>query len=128
MKTQLGKASTLGLVETHMGKDRKAWYLNAAGELLPIFRNTEEGKEWRRKLAAGKLTHTDWDLIPPRLRGVFEHARTVKNNEGEHMTGKEYGDIFTSAVSFSDFKKYLGAKKKNTMPGESGIRVDHIAA
>ncbi|HHZ81429.1 MAG TPA: hypothetical protein EYN64_01680 [Flavobacteriales bacterium] len=39
-----------------------------------------------------------------------------------------YGNIFTREITIKELDKYLGRTKKNTAPGMSGIRVDHIAA
>jgi len=36
--------------------------------------------------------------------------------------------IFTSAISMHRLKRWLARKKKNTAPGVSGVRVDHLAA
>jgi hypothetical protein len=44
------------------------------------------------------------------------------------MTGLEYGNIFTDVVGIGLSGSYTGAKKKNTAPGVTGIRIDHIAA
>jgi hypothetical protein len=39
-----------------------------------------------------------------------------------------YGTIFTSEIMLAKLDRYLAKKKKNTAPGVSGIRIDHIAA
>ena len=112
----------------HMGKGRKRWYLDAAGKMLQVFTNTDHGKEWRRRLAADTLNESEWSVIPERLRSVYECAKTVNNKNGAKMSAEMYGDIFTSAVSINELNKYISNKKKNTAPGESNIRIDHIAA
>ena len=112
----------------HMGKGRKRWYLNESGEIMPEFANTEYGKQWRAKLAAGSLNNMEWQCIPSELRTVFRHARTVNNSSGVQMKPSMYGNIFITDVSMKMLKRYITKKKKNTAPGESGIRIDHIAA
>ena len=38
-----------------------------------------------------------------------------------------YGNIFTAAITLQELDRYLARVRKNTAPGISGIRVDHIA-
>ena len=114
--------------KTHMGENRERWYLNDRGEILPEFANTPHGRQWRKKLAQGTLTQNEWRCIPLALRGVFEHARAVENKKGERMHAGMYGDIFTSEIPIEAFERYVSYKKKNTAPGVSHIRIDHIAA
>lgn len=61
------------------------------------------------------------------LRKVFEQAQAVKNNKKQTMNGTMYGNIFTEEITITELDKYLERTKKNTAPGKSGIRVDHIA-
>ena len=44
------------------------------------------------------------------------------------MKGEMYGDLFTAPITLQELTKYLNRTKKNTAPGRSGIRIDHIAA
>ena len=44
------------------------------------------------------------------------------------MKAEMYRNIFTSEISLEELEKYIARIKKNTAPGMSGIRVDHIAA
>ena len=44
------------------------------------------------------------------------------------MKGELYGDLFTAPIILQELTKYLNRTKKNTAPGRSGIRIDHIAA
>ena len=46
----------------------------------------------------------------------------------EETEKNAYGTIFTSEITLTKLDKYLAKKKKNTAPGVSGIRIDHIAA
>ena len=112
----------------HMGKGRNCWYLNEEGDMLPEFDTTEYGKDWRRKLAHGQLAEEEWSAIPGRLKEVFKCARMAKTKTGERITPDTYGDIFTSPITRGDFDSYIAHKKKNTAPGHSGIRIDHVAA
>ena len=114
--------------EIHMGKNRKAWYLNSDGDMMDEFKNTPKGKKWRAALAEGKLNKEETNKIPLQLRKVFEHAKAVKKSNGETISKRDYGNIFTSQVSIESFNKYLKKKKKNTAPGVSEIRIDHIVA
>jgi hypothetical protein len=54
----------------------------------------------------------------------------VADREGDIAGPRHYGDIFTmhSAISISvqRLKRWLARKKKNTAPGISGMRVDHL--
>ena len=61
--------------------------------------------------------------IPKRLRRVFQCVTPRKG-----ITPEIYGDIFTSRVTLEQLQRYIARKKKNTAPGVSGIRIDHIAA
>ena len=47
---------------------------------------------------------------------------------GEPMSAKMYGNIFTAEISLQELDRYLARVRKNTAPGISGIRVDHIAS
>ena len=111
----------------HMGEGRERWYIHN-GKLLPAFRNDEHGKQWRKDLQDGKLTEQQWKEIPKQLKGVFKCARACVNKDGKHMTAQMYGDIFTSPVTLEELDRYLARAKKNTAPGVSGVRIDHIAA
>ena len=44
------------------------------------------------------------------------------------MKAEMYGNIFTSEITLKELDKYIARIKKNTAPGLSGVRVDHIAA
>ena len=44
------------------------------------------------------------------------------------MTPEMYGDTFAAEIKLDELDKYIARIKKNTAPGMSGIRVDHIAA
>ena len=44
------------------------------------------------------------------------------------MSPGMYGDTFTAKITLAELDRYIARIKKNTAPGMSGIRVDHIAA
>ena len=44
------------------------------------------------------------------------------------MHADMYTDIFTAMVTLQELDSYLARTRKNTAPGVSGIRIDHIAA
>ncbi len=111
----------------HMGLGRQKWFLHK-GKLLPMFRNKPDGKAWRMKLQQGTLTAKDWECIPPRLRKVFCSAEVCKNKHGQRRTAEMYTDIFTAPITLRELDKYIAKTKKNTAPGVSGVRIDHIAA
>ena len=111
----------------HMGKDRKKWYIHN-NKILPEFDNTVKGKTWRRKLQDGRMKKKDWKCIPKQLRGVYQCAQRCKTNTGARIHPDDYGDIFTRAITLEELDKYITKTKKNTAPGKSGIRIDHIAA
>ena len=108
-----------------MGKGRKRWYLKE-GQLHPNLEKTKKGKKWRRKIQNGTIRNKDLKWIPRKLRKVFLHARVVTNNKGEKMTPAHYGDIFTKEFTLQELDEYLKRIKKNTAPGKSDIRVDHV--
>ena len=108
-----------------MGKNRKRWYLNN-GRLHPNLEKSNKGKKWRRKIQNGTAKKKDLKWIPKKLRKVFLHAKVVNNKKGEKMTPEHYGDLFTKEFSLQELDRYLTKIKKNTAPGKSGIRVDHI--
>jgi len=112
--------------ETHMGKGRRRWYIQK-GELIRLFKK-REGKGWRKRLQTGKMTPTDWKYIPKKLRYIYKHARAVYNKNGERIEGRMYGDIFTVAITRREMDAYVARMRKNTTPGVSGIRIDHVAA
>ena len=51
---------------THMGTGRRTWYLNTSGDMLPEFRDTKHGKEWRRNEKSVQIVPT---RQPPRFPG-----------------------------------------------------------
>ena len=108
-----------------MGKQRKRWYLRE-GIIHPNLAKTKKGKKWRKKIQEGVTKTKDLKWVPRNVKSVFKHAKTVKNNKGETMSGKHYGNIFTSEFTLKELDEYLKRIKKNTAPGKSGIRVDHI--
>ena len=110
-----------------MGKDRKKWYIHN-NKILPEFDNTVKGKTWRRKLQDGRMKKKDWKCIPKQLRGVYQCAQRCKTNTGARIHPDDYGDISTRAITLEELDKYITKTKKNTAPGKSGIRIDHIAA
>ena len=70
----------------------------------------------------------DWKCIPKQLRGVYQCAQRCKTNTGARIHPDDYGDIFTRAITLEELDKYITKTRKNTAPGKSGIRIDHIAA
>jgi hypothetical protein len=112
--------------EEHMGKGRKRWYIRQ-GELIKPFKK-KEGRGWRKRLQTGTMTKEDWKFIPKKLRYIYKQARAVYNKKGERMEGRMYGDIFTAAITRWEMDAYIARMRKNTAPGVSGIRIDHVAA
>ena len=110
-----------------MGKGRQRWYLKNKKRIAP-FLNTDYGKKWRKDLQNGQLSNKQWQQIPQELRGVFKCAQACKDKTGQTMKAEMYGNIFTSEITLKELDKYIARIKKNTAPGLSGIRVDHIAA
>jgi hypothetical protein len=43
------------------------------------------------------------------------------------MSARMYGKVFTAAITLHELDRYLARVRKNTAPGISRIRVDHIA-
>ena len=113
--------------QNFMGKGRKRWYLDK-NKLHPFFQNTPAGKAWRTRIQNDEMTDKDWEAIPTRLRNVYKIAKAVKNKQGITMNAEHYGNMFTREVTLKELDKYLARTKKNTAPGKSGIRIDHIAA
>ena len=62
------------------------------------------------------------------MRGVFKCAKACTNNKGKTMSPEMYGNTFTAEIKLEELDGYIARIKKNTAPGLSGIRVDHIAA
>ena len=122
------KKEEVRFTEEHMGKGRKRWYIQTNGKVIGAFSQTPVGRRWRKKLQEGSMTTTDWKCIPKELRYIFREARAVKNDKGERMSGEMYGNIFTTAISVEQMDAHIAQMKKNTAPGRSGIRIDHIAA
>ena len=80
------------LTEEHFGKNRERWYRNAQGAVLPQFRSTKQGRQWRKKLAAGTLTEDDeWRSVPSKLRGVMRCAQAVADKAGNKAGPQHYG-------------------------------------
>ena len=74
------------------------------------------------------MKEKDWKCIPQELGGVFNCAKRCKTKTGKKIHPKDYGNIFTREISLQELDKYITKTKKNTAPGKSGIRIDHIAA
>ena len=111
-----------------MGKGRQRWYKNK-GKLFPAYANTAEGKEIRKKIQEGTLPESEWKKIPERVRGVLRCAEACKSKlTGTKMNGSMYGNIFTAEITLQELDKFIARCRKNTAPGVSGIRIDHIAA
>ncbi len=69
----------------HMGKGRTRWYINRRRKILPEFDQTEQGREWRRRLQQGELTKAEWKHIPKHIRHVHKEARAVKNHQFKYL-------------------------------------------
>jgi hypothetical protein len=77
----------------------------------------------------GTLPESEWKKIPAQVRGVIRCAQAVKSKTtGEPMSANMYGNTFTAAITLQELDKYIARVRKNTAPGVSGIRVDHIAS
>jgi hypothetical protein len=113
--------------EKFMGKGRQRWYLKNNKPIAPVSKSAY-GKKWRKDLQNGQLTNKQWQQIPTELRKVFQCAQACKNKKGQTMKAEMYGNIFTSEITLKELDKYIARIKKNTAPGLSGVRVDHIAA
>jgi len=111
----------------HMGKFRERWYIHG-DKMLPAFSDSDYGSQWRKDLQNGTLSKEQWEQIPDKLRGVFKCAKACINKEGKAMSPEMYGDTFTAKITLAELDRYIARIKKNTAPGMSGIRVDHIAA
>ena len=59
--------------QQHMGKGRERWYKHK-GKLFPVYANTAEGKEIRRKIQEGTLPESEWKKIPERIREALRSA------------------------------------------------------
>ena len=94
-----------------MGKQRKRWYLRE-GIIHPNLAKTKKGKKWRKKIQEGVTKTKDLKWVPRNVRNVFKHAKTVKNNKGETMSGKHYGNIFTSEFTLKELDEYLKRIRK----------------
>jgi hypothetical protein len=59
---------------------------------------------------------------------VYKASEVCVNKDGIKMNGDMYGDMFTAPITLEELTGYIKRTKKNTAPGKSGIRIDHIAA
>ena len=59
-------------------------------------------------------------------KGFLTRKSGDEQKRRKNDTGTLYGDIFTKEFSIQELDRYLTKIKKNTAPGKSGIRVDHI--
>ena len=119
------KEKNMELTISHMGKDREKWFLHNGMVLDEFRRNKSFKSKWMKLLTKKRKTNTEQHMnnIPERLKEVFETGKLPAG-----ITPAIYGDVFTSPVSLQTLDRYLGKKKKNTAPGVSGIRIDHVAA
>ena len=114
--------------QQHMGKGRGRWYKHK-GKLFPVYANTAEGIGIRKKIQEGTLSESEWKKVPERIREVLRSAEACTSRlTGTKMNGKMYGNIFTANITLQELDKFIARCKKNTAPGVSGIRIDHIAA
>ena len=121
-------AKEVEVTQQHMGQGRERWYKNG-NEMFPLFEDSEEGNQPRRQVQEGTLPETEWEKIPEKVRGVIRCAQAAQSKlTGEPMSAKMYGNIFTAKISLQELDRYLARVRKNTAPGISGIRVDHIAS
>ena len=60
-------------------------------------------------------------------RGI-QLREKMQNKNRKKIHPKDYGNIFTREISIQELDKYITKTKKNTAPGKSGIKIDHIAA
>ena len=120
-------AKERNFTEQHMGKGRKEWYIKN-GTMFEGFQDNPQGNGWRQRIQFGTATEADYDQIPTQLKAVFHEAKVCKNKYGDTMSGEMYGDLFTAPITLEELKTYIKRTKKNTAPGKSGIRIDHIAA
>ena len=97
--------------------------------MFGVYADTSAGKKIRQQIQQGTLPEKEWKKIPDRVRGVLRCAEACKSKlTGMQMTAEMYGNTFTSQITLQELDKFIARCKKNTAPGVSGIRIDHIAA
>ena len=116
---------------THMGKGRLKWFIKYIGGVCKMFvgfRDNQRGRRWRTRIQKGMATEQDYEKIPEEIRKVYKASEVCVNKDGIKMNGDMYGDMFTAPITLEELTGYIKRTKKNTAPGKSGIRIDHIAA
>ena len=114
------------LTRNHMGEGRLKYFIHKGQTLLELRITKRHKTKWIKQVSECRSSKAWKKLmknIPSELQDVYKTARKRKD-----IDASIYGDIFTSEITLEMLDKYLGKKKKNTAPGVSGIRIDHIAA
>eukprot|EP00935_MAST-01C_sp_MAST-1C-sp1_P000477 g477.t1 len=129
MEMNIGKEAVIQqeniYLPEHMGGAKNPYFKNRQGQQHPFLGKNDGAKEKRRKYQCedGRL-----EKIPEPFTAIFEHAKVKSSSiTGEPIT-ELVRDIFTTEIEKENWKQYIAAKKKNTSPGKSGVRVDHVAA
>ena len=106
-----------------LGKGRKRWFMNDTAT-HPIAQMTPEGDKVRKTLAHGTDSERQEvkNTIPPCF---WEAADAMKAKEGAKEKWYEH---VMKTITKDEWDKRVSTKKKNTAPGKSQIRVDHVAA
>ena len=109
----------------HMNGAKNPYFQTNNGEQHPFLGKTKEAKEARRRYQIGE---GPMEKIPDQFKEVFEESKIKKSKITNEPITELVRDIFVTEIPKHLWREYLAGKKKNTSPGKSGIRVDHIAA
>jgi hypothetical protein len=86
--------------EEHFGKGHKHWYMDyRGGAMLPEFKSNSFRRQWRERLAAGRLSSDEWNIIPEQLHGVHMCAQRVSDKAGNVAGPQHTTVIFSQAPS-----------------------------
>jgi len=113
----------------HMGGAASPFFETRNDTQHPLLGKTQEAKTRRKQYQRNPTDLlTARDRLPDPFIPIFEQSKVKLSS----ITGRPITDltedIFTTEIDKGAWRDYIASKKKNTSPGFSGIRIDHIAA
>ena len=108
---------------TELGGGRERWFLHNDGSTHPVAQFTDEGDKLRNVLAHGTPEEIEEAkrMFPPCFHGILNTFKCKQGNEDM------YAHVM-QPITLNEWLARARAKKKNTAPGKTGTRVDHIAS
>ena len=94
-----------------------------------IYQDSEQGREFRRRLVEGKLTAEDTSTIPECFHRMLKHLERKKTVGGELITEEDYGEAgLLKPISSQKWMQFWSRARAGKRGGESELHATLIKA